>query len=151
VDFISYLQLCSGSSYEHDAIGTTEKSARTRRAFRTFQGKVQAFQASLSSKAALIAAALIIVCIILGTLYESFIHPLTIPSTLLWPVLACCWRCMAQRREAPHKSEKRRGCASFGRNRINARPHATALLDNGAQIGAGAKIWHFSHLSGQAQ
>jgi hydrophobe/amphiphile efflux-1 (HAE1) family protein len=48
----------------------------------TFQGNAQAFQSSLSSEPALIAAALIVVYIILGMLYESFIHPLTILSTL---------------------------------------------------------------------
>jgi HAE1 family hydrophobic/amphiphilic exporter-1 len=48
----------------------------------TFQGNAQAFQASLSSTPALIGAALIVVYIILGILYESFIHPLTILSTL---------------------------------------------------------------------
>jgi hydrophobe/amphiphile efflux-1 (HAE1) family protein len=48
----------------------------------SFQGNAQAFQASLSSEPALIAAALVVVYIILGILYESFIHPLTILSTL---------------------------------------------------------------------
>jgi hydrophobe/amphiphile efflux-1 (HAE1) family protein len=48
----------------------------------TFQGNAQAFQNSLSSEPILIAAALIVVYIILGMLYESFIHPLTILSTL---------------------------------------------------------------------
>jgi multidrug efflux pump subunit AcrB len=48
----------------------------------TFQGNAQAFQSSLSSEPALIAAALIVVYIILGILYESFVHPLTILSTL---------------------------------------------------------------------
>ena len=48
----------------------------------TFQGNAQAFQSSLSSEPILIAAALIVVYIILGMLYESFIHPLTILSTL---------------------------------------------------------------------
>jgi hydrophobe/amphiphile efflux-1 (HAE1) family protein len=48
----------------------------------TFQGNAQAFQTSLRSEPALIAAALIVVYIILGVLYESFIHPLTILSTL---------------------------------------------------------------------
>jgi hydrophobe/amphiphile efflux-1 (HAE1) family protein len=48
----------------------------------TFQGNAQAFQASLSSEPVLIAAALVVVYIILGILYESFIHPLTILSTL---------------------------------------------------------------------
>ncbi|HEY6257261.1 MAG TPA: efflux RND transporter permease subunit [Xanthobacteraceae bacterium] len=48
----------------------------------TFQGNAQAFQAALSSQPLLIAAALVVVYIILGILYESFIHPLTILSTL---------------------------------------------------------------------
>jgi multidrug efflux pump subunit AcrB len=48
----------------------------------TFQGNAQAFQSSLSSTPALIGAALVVVYIILGMLYESYIHPLTILSTL---------------------------------------------------------------------
>ena len=48
----------------------------------SFQGTAQAFQQSLSSEPVLIAAALIAVYVILGVLYESFIHPLTILSTL---------------------------------------------------------------------
>ena len=47
-----------------------------------FQGTAQAFQASLSSQPYLIAAALIAVYIILGILYESYILPITILSTL---------------------------------------------------------------------
>jgi hydrophobe/amphiphile efflux-1 (HAE1) family protein len=48
----------------------------------SFQGTAQAFQASLASQPLLILAALVTVYIILGILYESFIHPLTIISTL---------------------------------------------------------------------
>jgi HAE1 family hydrophobic/amphiphilic exporter-1 len=48
----------------------------------SFQGTAQAFQQSLSSEPILIAAALLAVYIILGVLYESYIHPLTILSTL---------------------------------------------------------------------
>ncbi|NPT38981.1 efflux RND transporter permease subunit [Paraburkholderia xenovorans] len=48
----------------------------------TFQGTAQAFQASLQSEPYLIAAALVAVYLILGVLYESAIHPLTIISTL---------------------------------------------------------------------
>jgi HAE1 family hydrophobic/amphiphilic exporter-1 len=48
----------------------------------TFQGNAQAFQSSLASEPALIGAALLAVYIILGILYESYIHPLTILSTL---------------------------------------------------------------------
>jgi multidrug efflux pump len=48
----------------------------------TFQGNAQAFQTSLANEPLLIAAALVVVYIILGMLYESYIHPLTILSTL---------------------------------------------------------------------
>ncbi|MDA8252642.1 MAG: efflux RND transporter permease subunit, partial [Rhodospirillales bacterium] len=48
----------------------------------SFQGTAQAFQASLATQPYLIAAALIAVYIILGILYESYILPLTILSTL---------------------------------------------------------------------
>ncbi|MFO1059813.1 MAG: multidrug efflux RND transporter permease subunit [Dongiaceae bacterium] len=48
----------------------------------TFQGTAQAFQSSLSTMPLLIAAALVVVYLILGMLYESTIHPLTILSTL---------------------------------------------------------------------
>ncbi len=48
----------------------------------SFQGTAQAFQSSLSSEPMLIAAALLAVYIILGILYESYILPLTILSTL---------------------------------------------------------------------
>jgi HAE1 family hydrophobic/amphiphilic exporter-1 len=48
----------------------------------SFQGNAQAFQASLASTPMLIATALIVIYIILGVLYESTIHPLTILSTL---------------------------------------------------------------------
>ena len=47
-----------------------------------FQGAAQAFQSSLASQPWLILAALLAVYIILGVLYESFVHPLTIISTL---------------------------------------------------------------------
>jgi hydrophobe/amphiphile efflux-1 (HAE1) family protein len=48
----------------------------------SFQGNAQAFEDSLSSQPVLILAALVVIYIILGMLYESFIHPLTILSTL---------------------------------------------------------------------
>jgi multidrug efflux pump subunit AcrB len=48
----------------------------------SFQGNAQAFQASLSSTPLLIAAALLVIYLILGMLYESVIHPITILSTL---------------------------------------------------------------------
>ena len=48
----------------------------------TFLGTAQAFQASLANEPILILAALISVYIVLGVLYESYIHPITILSTL---------------------------------------------------------------------
>jgi multidrug efflux pump subunit AcrB len=48
----------------------------------SFQGTAQAFQASASGEPLLILAALVTVYIVLGILYESYVHPLTILSTL---------------------------------------------------------------------
>ena len=47
-----------------------------------FQGTAQAFRASLSNEPLLILAALVTVYIVLGVLYESYVHPITILSTL---------------------------------------------------------------------
>ncbi len=47
-----------------------------------FQGAARAFEASLTNEPILILAALIVVYIVLGVLYESYIHPITILSTL---------------------------------------------------------------------
>jgi multidrug efflux pump subunit AcrB len=69
-----------------DAVAAIQKTAATIRlpgAIQgTFQGTAQAFQASLKTAPYLILAALLAVYIILGMLYESYIHPLTILSTL---------------------------------------------------------------------
>jgi multidrug efflux pump len=48
----------------------------------SFQGTAQAFQSSLANESWLILAALVTVYIVLGVLYESYIHPITILSTL---------------------------------------------------------------------
>ena len=47
-----------------------------------FSGTLQAYQQSLSTEPILIITALLAVCIVLGVLYESYIHPITILSTL---------------------------------------------------------------------
>jgi multidrug efflux pump subunit AcrB len=61
----------------------------------TFQGNAQAFQTSLANEPILIGAALIVIYVILGMLYESFVHPLTILSTLpsagVGALLALMW------------------------------------------------------------
>ncbi|HEY6516954.1 MAG TPA: multidrug efflux RND transporter permease subunit [Steroidobacteraceae bacterium] len=68
------------------AVDAIQKTADTMRLpptiTATFQGTAQAFQASLASEPYLILAAIVVVYIILGMLYESYIHPLTILSTL---------------------------------------------------------------------
>ena len=48
----------------------------------SFQGAALAFQASLANELLLILAAIVTVYIVLGVLYESYIHPITILSTL---------------------------------------------------------------------
>jgi multidrug efflux pump len=48
----------------------------------TFQGTAEAFRGSLTNEPLLVLAALVTVYIVLGILYESFVHPLTILSTL---------------------------------------------------------------------
>jgi len=48
----------------------------------SFQGTAQAFQASLATQPLLILAAVLAVYVVLGVLYESYVHPLTILSTL---------------------------------------------------------------------
>jgi multidrug efflux pump subunit AcrB len=69
-----------------DAVAQVEDAVRKENIPATvagsFQGTAQAFQSSLASQPYLIAAAIIAVYIVLGMLYESFIHPLTILSTL---------------------------------------------------------------------
>ncbi|MGA7804082.1 efflux RND transporter permease subunit, partial [Bradyrhizobium sp.] len=66
-----------------DAIRRFEKeSGKPASVATSFQGNAQAFQASLASTPILIAASLVVIYIILGVLYESTIHPITILSTL---------------------------------------------------------------------
>jgi multidrug efflux pump len=65
------------------AIDQAKKDLQMPKSIETaFQGATEAFQSSLSSEPLLILAALVTVYIILGVLYESFIHPITILSTL---------------------------------------------------------------------
>ncbi len=66
-----------------DAIEEVAQQLNLPRSIRgTFQGTAQAFKASLTNEPLLILAALITVYIVLGVLYESYIHPVTILSTL---------------------------------------------------------------------
>jgi multidrug efflux pump len=66
-----------------DAIRAVERQIGLPASIRaSFQGTAQAFQASLANEPLLIMAAIITVYIVLGVLYESYIHPVTILSTL---------------------------------------------------------------------
>jgi multidrug efflux pump len=66
-----------------DAINKTAKNMNFPASVQTgFQGTAAAFENSQSNEALLILAALVTVYIVLGVLYESFIHPITILSTL---------------------------------------------------------------------
>jgi hydrophobic/amphiphilic exporter-1 (mainly G- bacteria), HAE1 family len=66
-----------------DAVQRVERDMRLPASIITgFQGNAQAFQASLSTVPLLIIGALVVVYLILGILYESYIHPITILSTL---------------------------------------------------------------------
>ena len=64
-----------------------------------FQGAAQAFESSLSSTLLLILAAVITMYIVLGILYESFIHPVTILSTLPSAAIGALLALMVTRRE----------------------------------------------------
>ncbi len=66
-----------------DVIEATAKKVGLPASIQTsFQGTAQAFRAALSNEPILILAALVTVYIVLGVLYESYIHPVTILSTL---------------------------------------------------------------------
>jgi multidrug efflux pump len=66
-----------------DAVKQAEKDSGLPTSITTnFQGSALAFQSALSSELLLILAAIVTVYIVLGVLYESFIHPITILSTL---------------------------------------------------------------------
>jgi multidrug efflux pump len=66
-----------------NAINAAEKQLNLPKAMTTaFQGAAAAFQTSLGNEVFLVVAALVAVYIVLGVLYESFIHPITILSTL---------------------------------------------------------------------
>ncbi|HEX2454993.1 MAG TPA: multidrug efflux RND transporter permease subunit [Vicinamibacterales bacterium] len=65
------------------AIETAQRAIGLPAGFETgFQGTAQAFQSSLANEGWLLLAAIVTVYIVLGVLYESYVHPLTILSTL---------------------------------------------------------------------
>jgi multidrug efflux pump len=78
-DLAPGVSLSAAISDIEDAVASLELPASTQAGF---QGTAAAFESSLSNEPLLLLAALITVYIVLGVLYESFIHPLTILSTL---------------------------------------------------------------------
>ena len=77
--------LAPGAALGHavDAIAAAQREIGMPRSITThFQGAALAFQKSLNSQLLLILAAIVTVYIVLGVLYESYIHPITILSTL---------------------------------------------------------------------
>jgi HAE1 family hydrophobic/amphiphilic exporter-1 len=65
-----------------DAVERLARETLPASIFTSFQGEAQAFQSSLKGLALLLAIAVLVIYIVLGILYESFIHPLTILSGL---------------------------------------------------------------------
>jgi HAE1 family hydrophobic/amphiphilic exporter-1 len=68
-----------------DAVGTVEKAAKATLPLTvgtSFQGTAQAFQDSFKGMGLLLLMAIVVIYIVLGILYESFIHPITILSAL---------------------------------------------------------------------
>ncbi|OZI37262.1 multidrug transporter subunit MdtC [Bordetella genomosp. 10] len=66
-----------------DAVKRAEQAIGLPQGFETrFQGATEAFQTSLSNELYLVLAAVLVMYVVLGVLYESFVHPLTILSTL---------------------------------------------------------------------
>jgi multidrug efflux pump len=80
-----------------DAVDAVEQAAREiglpASIHGSFQGTAQAFQSSLATEPLLIAAALATVYVVLGVLYESTIHPVTISPPCRRPDWARYWRC----------------------------------------------------------
>ena len=73
---------CAGRRGRRHPRSSKSRAASRLRVATTFQGNAQAFQSALASTPLLIAGSLVVIYIILGVLYESTIHPITILSTL---------------------------------------------------------------------
>ena len=106
----------------------------------SFEGTAQAFQDSLKSQPYLLLAAVVAVYIILGMLYESYIHPITILSTLPSAgvgalLIAACWRAidlnvMALDRHHPADRHREEECDHDDRLRAACRAQrGTAARD----------------------
>ena len=96
-----------------------------------FQGTAKAFQSSLANQPLLILAALVTVYIVLGVLYESYIHPATILSTLpsaglgaLLALMVCRIESKCHRAHRHHPADRHRGKERHHDRRLRARRRA---------------------------
>ena len=105
----------------------------------SFQGNAQAFQSSLSNEPLLILAALLVVYVILGVLYESYIHPLTILSTLPSAGVGALAGAVARRLRSVGDRHHRHHPAH--RHREEERHHAGRLRDQPRAPGHVARKW----------
>ena len=109
-----------------------------------FQGTAPAFESSLANQPMLILAALVTVYIVLGVLYESYIHPVTILSTLPSAGVGALLALIIYRERFQHHCADRH-CAA-DRHREKERHH-----DDRFRAGRGAQCRHDAggrHLSG---
>ena len=101
------------------------RSAMPASVITSFQGAALAFQSSLSNQLFLILAAIVTVYIVLGVLYESFIHPLTILSTLPSAGIGALLALMMRRRRSDDRRHHRHHPAD--RHRQEKRDHDDRL------------------------
>ena len=108
----------------------------------TFQGTAAAFQASLANEPILILAALVTVYIVLGVLYESYIHPITILSTLpsagvgaMLALMIYQHRFQRHRADRHHPADRHRGEERHHDDRLRAGSRA-----QGRQTAAGGDL-----------
>ena len=111
-----------------------------------YQGSAEAFQASLANEPVLILAALVTVYIVLGVLYESYIHPITILSTLpsagVGALLALYHHAQRFQRHRAHRHR------AADRHRQEERHHDDRFRPGSrAPRGQGASATPFSRLS----
>ncbi len=95
-----------------------------------YQGTAQAFQSSLRGMGILLVLAIFVIYLVLGILYESFIHPLTILSGLPTAGFGALVTLLAVRNRSQHVRVRRHHHA--GRHRQEERDHDDRLRDRGA-------------------
>ncbi len=95
----------------------------------SYQGAAQAFQSALSNELFLLGAAIAAMYIVLGVLYESFIHPITILTTL--PSAGIGALLDSERRRSGPRHHRRDRHRPLDRNRQEERDHDDRLRSRG--------------------